>query len=154
MIERRSGADRRAQLYPSSGVASFLTGLVTGLLLCFMASAFAVEREAVFRWVGPTSSVDGTPLADGDLVEYRLYLEGIPGTEIVERMGPGETEWRGILNLEPGIWCFHMTAVGEGGESERSNQVCRVWGVAGDGSVPVSVLVIPSPPVGFEVELI
>lgn len=158
ITDRRSGLERRSgpimQTRASSGVLAFLAGFCAALLLFFAPRVFAVEREAVFRWVGPTTSTDGSPLAEGDLIEYRLYLDSAPGQQIVERMGPGESEWRGVLDLDPGIYCFHMTAVATGGESDPSNQVCRVWDVEGDGTVPVSVLVIPSPPAGFEVELI
>jgi len=153
MRERRSGADRRgvgAQFEPSARMWRALACvLILMVLLGLGLEAFAVEAQVNLTWRDPTMDTAGNPLAVGDLVELRLWVDG---SETVMAFEPGVEQWRGMLDLPVGSHCLSMTATGTGGRSGASNEACGMWGNGGGGVD--GNLVIPTPPADFTLQML
>lgn len=151
-MQDRRVRERRAVYAPSSGVLSFMAGLVVGIAMAWTFAAFAedlVDNPVTLRWQDPVSTVDGTPLEPGQLSDLYLYRTTSAGPERVMRFDPGVGFWEGSLALPPGRYCFHMTAAVGADESQASNEVCGTWEVGGGGGGVVGTFHIPQPPAGF-----
>ena len=89
-----------------------------GLLLASL--VFGVQNRT-FEWTPPTEREDGTPLADSEIAEYRIYCNG-EQLAIVQNLG----DTREFLSppLAPGAYECYATAVDLAGlESGASNLV-------------------------------
>ncbi len=95
--------------------------LVIALLL--IAPLVFAWQHKEFNWTPPTEYVDGSPLQDSEIAEYRIYCNGaLLGT--VENSGATST-WRSPDgSLPPGDYsCYATTVVTSGEESEASNTI-------------------------------
>lgn len=99
---------------------------ITLIGLCSIAQA-QEPRSATIEFEAPTEYTDGTPITDP--ISYRVY-QGARGGE--KQLIGTITETQTTINsgLERGReYCWHVTAVVGGEESEPSNEGCKAFRV-------------------------
>lgn len=75
-------------------------------------------------WSSPTKFVDGSLIPSGSTISYNLYAARRGETKTVIQSGITST---GMLrtSIPVGEWCWQLTAVVGGIESDRSVEVCK-----------------------------
>lgn len=75
-------------------------------------------------WSSPTKFVDGSLIPSGSTISYNLYAARKGETKTVIVSGIKDT---GMLRtgIPVGEWCWQLTAVIGGVESDRSPEVCK-----------------------------
>lgn len=109
-------------------VISVSDGLVTVPLAAFTLTVGAAPTSSVtINWSAPTANTDGTPLAQSDLVGYRIYY-GTDQASLSQSVdvGGGTTLSRQITGLTPGTYYFAMTARTATEESGQTNLASKV----------------------------
>lgn len=98
----------------------------------FAASAFA--GDATLTWTNPSMNTDGTAIpasGPGSLTDITVFY-GFCDTPLTEQMvvpslGAGTSQSSVVSNLEPGRWCFALTAKNTyDAESARTGEVFKV----------------------------
>ena len=80
--------------------------------------------STTLTWNASTTNADGTPLTD--LAGYKIYYGNSSGSYTVS-VDVGNLTGAIISNLEPGTWCFAVTAYDtSGNESEYSDEACKM----------------------------
>lgn len=81
-------------------------------------------NSTTLTWDASTTNADGTPLTD--LAGYKVYFGNSSGSYTVS-VDIGNLTGVIISNLEPGTWCFAVTAYDtSGNESEYSDEACKM----------------------------
>lgn len=93
--------------------------LLTTILLCVSLSSYA-DEQVVWSWQEVTEYTNETPIAEGDLTEYRLYCNDSEARVI---MAPILTY---VSTLSNGTYACYVTATANGFESAPSNIVTKV----------------------------
>lgn len=80
--------------------------------------------QAQLDWSSPTKFVDGSLIPSGSTISYNLYAARRGETKTVIQSGITQT---GMLRtgIPAGDWCWQLTAVVNGVESDRSVEVCK-----------------------------
>lgn len=80
-------------------------------------------NSATLSWDAPTTNADGTALTD--LAGYKLYY-GTSSGDYTVSVDVGNITGAIINSLEPGNWCFAVTAYDtSGNESDYSEETCK-----------------------------
>jgi hypothetical protein len=111
-----------------------------GLLsVSMLSTAHAQEpRTATITFTAPTKYVDGTPIATGTAISYRIYQRphGAAKTMVAQI---SETTATIDTGLPPGKICWEVTAVANGVESARSNEACKSFAWPAPETVTITV---------------
>ncbi len=82
-----------------------------------------VINSANLSWDAPTTNADGTSLTD--LAGYKVYY-GTSSGDYTVSVDIGNSTGAIISSLEPGTWCFAVTAYDtSGNESDYSEETCK-----------------------------
>jgi len=95
-------------------------------------------RTATITFTRPTKYVDGTDIAAGTSVTYRLY-QGARGAQKVQVTEFTGTATQVNYGLQPGETCWQVSAIANGKESELSNEGCKTF--AWPATEPVTITV-------------
>jgi hypothetical protein len=107
----------------------------------FSGSGTAAPVSKTISWTPPTERVDGTPLAPGELTEYRLRC-GLVGQDdaLVATFTPLEQPTDSItLDFEPGDWQCRLRVI-------AANELAEWSQTASDWSETVFFTVTEAPP--------
>lgn len=83
-------------------------------------------RVATITFNAPTKYVDGTDIAPGTVITYKLFqgAKGGEKTHVADIDGSPVTVDTG---LQPGETCWQVSAVANGVESDLSNEACKTF---------------------------
>ena len=116
-----------------------MTALGILVLVAISAAVQAQEpRTAVISFDAPTEYIDGTPIAPGTVIEYRVY-QGAKGSgkpQVATITGTSTTINTG---LQPGETCWQVSAVANGRESDLSNEGCKTFEFPATKAITITV---------------
>lgn len=97
--------------------------LIAGSMAAYKASAQA-PRTATISFTAPTRYTDGTSIASGTTITYGVYqaLKGQPKTRVATITATSTTVSTGLQASE---YCWHVTAIIGGTESDPSEEKCK-----------------------------
>ena len=124
-----------------------IVGPITTTTTYTLTCSTTADKTATLSWVPPTLNTDGTPLTD--LAGFNAY-EVVGGTPVlVSHMTQANYVSLPIINLQPGVHSFYLTAYNLGGlESPPSNTGTKTILAAETTvkSITVNVSKQPAPP--------
>jgi hypothetical protein len=96
-------------------------------------------RSATITFSAPTKYTDGSSIAQGTQITYRLY-QGEKGQQKTLAATLTSTATKVSTGLEAGKeYCWQVTAVINGQESERSNEACKAFAFPIPETVTITV---------------
>jgi hypothetical protein len=123
------------------GLAIYLIGMLAILVAsCVFTIANAqTARTATITFSAPTEYTDGTSIATGAAISYRVYQGARTGTKT--QVGTITSTSTTINSgLQAGQeYCWEVTAVINGQESARSNQACKAFAFPTPDTVTITV---------------
>lgn len=121
-----------------------LYGAIASLAICILLSFALVAnaqtaRTATITFAAPTKYTDGSSIAAGTTVTYRLY-QGEKGGAKTQVASLSTTATTVNTGLQAGReYCWEVTAVINGQESARSNEACKAFAFPIPETVTITV---------------
>src|SRR5687767_13360218 len=110
---------------------------ITLLLLSAVASA-QTPRSATITFSRPTKYTDGTDIATGTALSYKV-LQGAKGTAKTVVGTITATATTINAGLQPGETCWQIIVVANGVESAASNEACKTFPFPSTEAVTITV---------------
>lgn len=102
-----------------------LLGAITLIGACRVVQA-QEPRVATITFTPPTKYVDGTDIAPGTVITYKLY-QGSRGSEKTHVADIDGSPVIVDTGLKPGETCWQVSSVANGVESDLSNEACKTF---------------------------
>lgn len=130
------------QLFANSRMARWgVIALLAAVLACTMIRLAEAQetRSATITFYAPTKYTDGSSIAQGTQITYRLY-QGEKGQTKTLAATLTSTATKVSTGLQAGKeYCWQVTAVINGQESERSNEACKAFAFPIPETVTITV---------------
>lgn len=114
-------------------------GLAALALIGYASAAEAPARSATITFAAPTQYTDGSAIASGTAITYRLYQgeKGQTKTQVATLSTTATTVSTGLQGGKE--YCWEVTAVINGQESARSNSACKAFAFPVPETVTITV---------------
>lgn len=113
---------------------------LAAILLMFAAVAQAqTPRQAVISFSAPTKYVDGSSIAAGTALSYRVFQGAKGATKVLVGTITATTETI-TSGLQPGETCWQVSVVANGVESAQSEEACKSFPWPATETVTITVV--------------
>lgn len=112
--------------------------ILLGSLVSFAGLA-QTTRTATITFSKPTQYEDGTPIAAGTTVTYKVYQGARGSTSKTQVATITATATTINTGLQPGETCWQVSAVANGVESALSNEACKMFAYPATEAVTITV---------------